>query len=273
MIVTCVEILRTEREVIGEEEVPPPAAVVADVERHARQDLLLHGDAELPVVVPDAPSVLHVGIDARRPEWDAEVRVAPGAATVAAGREVVLRGRIHQIAVRNEIMVAIGPAAVRRLLERHRRVVLRVESPVLRGLQVLAEVHLQRRLAVAEDVEGHAHPRRDVVEAGDAVLPREDELAAELVVGGDAVLALGEPAPRVFIAHRGLHREPAVRPLILRVEAVVARAVALDVRADAHRELNRVQQGRAGAVERVGQLVIDVLDLPVHLVRRLLTRP
>ena len=63
---------------------------------------------------------------------------------------------------------------------------------------------------------------------------------------------------------RGLHRETSVRPRILRVEAVVARAVALVVGADAHREL----VGHA-VVERVAQLVVDVLDLPIHLVRRL----
>ena len=93
--------------------------------------------------------------------------------------------------------------------------------------------------------------------AGHAVLSREDEAAAEPVVGDDAVLALREPAPRVLVAQRALQRQPAVRPLILRVEAVVARAVALDVRADAHRELRR-----RAVVERVAQLVVDVLDLP-----------
>ena len=77
-----------------------------------------------------------------------------------------------------------------------------VEAAVLRGLQVFAEVHLQRRLAVSEQIVGRAHARRDVVEAGDAILPREDEVAAEPVVGGDAVLALGEPAPRVLVAQR-----------------------------------------------------------------------
>ena len=94
---------------------------------------------------------------------------------------------------------------------------------------------------------------------------REDEAAAEPVVGKDAVLALGEPAPRVLVSQRALQREAAVRPLILHVEAVVARAVALDVRADAHRELSV----GVAVVERVGQLVVHVLDLPVHLVGRL----
>jgi len=66
-----------------------------------------------------------------------------------------------------------------------------------------------------------------------------------------------------LLRHRALQRESAARPLILRVEAVVTRAVALNVRADAHREL----RGRA-VVERVAQLVVDVLDLPVDLVSR-----
>ena len=114
--------------------------------------------------------MLHVGVDARGPEGDAEVGVVPDAAVVAARREIVLRGRIHQIAVRNEIAVAVGPAPRRRLLERHRRIVLGVEAAVLRGFQVFADVHLQRRLAVPEEIVGRAHARRDVVEAGDALL-------------------------------------------------------------------------------------------------------
>jgi hypothetical protein len=51
---------------------------------------VLHGDAELPVVVPDAPPVLHVGVDARGPERDAEVEIVPDAAVVTARRQIVL---------------------------------------------------------------------------------------------------------------------------------------------------------------------------------------
>ena len=208
--------------------------------------------------------MLHIGVHPHGHEGVAEVGVAPGAAAVAARREVVLRRRIHQIAIRNEIAVAVGPAAVGRLLERHRRIVDGVLVAVLRGLQVFADVHLHGRLAVAEEIVGGAHPRRDVVVAGHAVLSREDEAAAELIVGGDAVFVGGEEARRVLVARRGLHREASVRPLILRVEAVVARAVALIVGADPHREL----VGHA-VVERVAQLVVDVHRLPIHLVRRL----
>ena len=153
--------------------------------------------------------MLHVGVDARGHEGVAEVGIVPDAAVVAARREIVLRGRIHQIAVRDEIAVAVGPAPHRRLLERHRRIVDGIEAPVLRGLQVPADVHLHRRLAVPEQIVGRAHARRDVVEAGDALLPREDVAAAEPVVGEDAVLALGEPAPRVLVSHRALQRETA----------------------------------------------------------------
>ena len=259
-----IEVLRPQREVVREEEVPPPTAVVADVDRDPREDLVLHGDAELPVVGPDAPSVLHLGVDARGHEGVAEVGIVPDAAVVAAGREIVLRGRIHQVAVRNEIMVAVGPVPRRGLLERHRRIVDGVEVPVLRAFQVFADVHLHGRLAVPEQIVRRAHARCDVVEAGDANLPREDVAAAKLVVGEDPVLVGGKPAPRALVSHRPLQRETPVRPLVLCVEAVVARAIALPVRAVAHRELRR-----HAVVERVAQLIVDVLDLPVHLVRRL----
>ena len=50
-----VEVRRLQRQVVGDDEVFEPAPVVADVERHARQQLLLHGGANLPVARSHAP--------------------------------------------------------------------------------------------------------------------------------------------------------------------------------------------------------------------------
>ena len=61
---------RAARQVVGDEAVGgarsrPPAAVVADLHRHARQHLLLHVDAPLPVVLPDAPAAQQLRVDLR----------------------------------------------------------------------------------------------------------------------------------------------------------------------------------------------------------------
>ena len=98
--------------------------------------------------------------------------------------------------------------------------------------------------------------------AGDAVVPREDVPAAELIVGEDAVLVGREPAPRVLVSQSALQGQTMVGPLILRVQPVVPRAVAQFVRGIAHRELDR-----DAVAERVAQLIVGVLELVVHLVR------
>ncbi len=84
----------------------------------------------------------------------------------------------------------------------------------------------------------------------------------EHAVGQKPALALGEEAPRVFIAHRALERHPARGPLILQVEAVVARAVPLLPGCDALRDLvgHAVVEAVLQAVQRevaegVGDLV------------------
>ena len=53
------------------------------------------------------------------------------------------------------------------------RAVARVLAVVRRGIEVVAEIELQRRLAVAEHVVGRAEARRDVVERVDARRPLE----------------------------------------------------------------------------------------------------
>ena len=118
-----IEILGANRQIVGEKEVAPRPPVVAYVQRDAPQDLVLNGQAELPVVRPNSPPVLDVGVHSGRAQRVAEVQVGPRAAVVAAGRQIVLRGRIQQVAIRSEITVAVGPAAIRGLLEGHGRIV------------------------------------------------------------------------------------------------------------------------------------------------------
>ena len=80
--------------------------------------------------------------------------------------------------------------------------------------------------------------------------------------GGDAVLALGEPAPGVLVAQRALQRHPVLRPLILHVERVEPRAVAVHVRRDALRERDREAVEEQVVLDaRVHRVVVLLLDL------------
>src|SRR5207247_8584038 len=121
-----------------------------------------------------------------------------------------------------------GPIGLR--LESTGRIRNRVLRVVVRRLQILADVDLQRRPSVAEDVHRGAHARRDVVVTGDAVCSREEVRRAELIVQNDSVLAFREPAPCVLVSHAALKRQAATGPLILRVDGVEPRAIALPER-------------------------------------------
>src|SRR6185312_5311548 len=98
-----------------------------------------------------------------------------------------------------------------------RAVVGPVVFVVGRGLQVLADVDAQRRLAVAADVVGDADARRDVVVAGDTGRFREaDWLRVEARRQRGAVVFGRRPAPGAVVSDRRLQRQPSARPLILR---------------------------------------------------------
>ncbi len=100
---------------------------------------------------------------------------------------------------------------------------------VVGRLQVLAEVHLQRRLAVAEHVVGGAHARRDVVDSPSRPSARGN---VERRRPGTATARARRSRPPGNQLHAcsyrsaALQRQPVLRPLILHVEGVVARAVA-----------------------------------------------
>ena len=106
----------------------------------------------------------------------AEVQVvagdrAAGVLAAAAG----LRRRVQDVAVDDEVAVVVGPGSghARHDLGGLRRVVQRVPAVVRRRRQIVPEVELDRRLAVAEHVVGGAEARRDVVERVDPVGARE----------------------------------------------------------------------------------------------------
>src|SRR5207249_3707917 len=86
----------------------------------------------------------------------------------------------------------------------------------------------------------------------------------ERVVRDHPVFALGEPAPCVLVAHASLQRQLAARPLILRIDRIEPRAVALPERRVAQRELDRY-----GVVEDIAQLTPCVLEVLLDLKGRL----
>ena len=120
----------------------------------------------------------------------------------------------------------IRPRAVDRRHERRARIVDGVGIPGPCALEVLPDIHLERRLAVAEDVVGGTHPRRDVVVAAHAFGAWKQERAAELGGAEDAVLSGRSPARGRLVAQGALKRQASTRPLVLDVEAVVHEAVA-----------------------------------------------
>ena len=127
---------------------------------------------------------------------------------------------------------------------------LRVLAVVRRGIEVVAEIELQRRLAVAEHVVGRAEARRDVVERVDAWRPREaDRRRVELRRQLRPVVLRRAEAPGAVVAQRALQRQPAARPLVLDVQRRRRRAVRLVPLRQPERELIR-----HALVEPVGQL-------------------
>ena len=135
-------------------------------------------DAELPVVRPHAPAAQDGRVDGggvRVGVAEIQVVAAERRAQIAAGGEVVLLRRIEQVAIDDVVAVAVGPAAGRAAGARadarddaRRRIVGAVDDVGRRRFEVLADVDLERRLAVAEQVVGEPDARRDVVVAADA---------------------------------------------------------------------------------------------------------
>ena len=124
-----------------------------------------------------------------------------------------LNAGIGQDAVRNEVVVVVGPRA--------RRAVLRRVHPVVeRGhvgrfaLHVFGPVHARDGPAVAEDVVGAAEARREVLPVRHVVdlvvVPRGDERNGRQVLGRHIRVVIVEPQAQV-------ERQALDRPAILRV--------------------------------------------------------
>ena len=244
-----VHVAGTKRQVVGGEEVLEPAAVIAELDRGARQHLALDRGAELPVGGAHAPAVEDLGVDGRSNRV-AEVLRQPGA-TLAVG------GRRHQRAVGNEVPIEVVPASRRRAREPRAlsRVVQRVAVLVVGALQGLPDIQLDRRLVVAEHVPGGSAAIGNVVEAGDAVGARKgDRNRVERLRRAPAVAFRGCPAGGVVVAQRALQRQPPERPLVLRVERVIPGLVRRVPVPDEHRELVR-----HAIAEPVGELVLVAL--------------
>src|SRR4030095_15461466 len=216
---------------------------------------LLNADAVLPVAIARAPTRQDIRIHGGRLVERAPVEGPPWTA-LAVGQ------RIHEVALRDVIAAsrcahrkveAVRPRAIVRGDERRARVVDGVGVAGPRTLEVLRDVPLERRLPVAEHIVGDTKPRRDVMVTMYAFGAWKQERATELVVGNDAVLSGRGPTGGALVPQGTLKRQPLTRPLVLDVEAVVAKAVAGLVRSHALRQLIR------------HAVVEPIADLPAHV--------
>ncbi len=258
------EVARSDREIVGGREVLEPPLEVANLDRDARHQLLLNRRAELPVSRTDAPPVEQRGVDGRGgSRRGAERRRARGGA-------FAVGGIVGQVALRDVIPVArrsrppcsiVGPRAGGRRRDARDRVGDRVVVVQVAGrVHVLADVDLHRRLAVAEDVVGHAAARRDVLVV-DARRFRERQRRRQeglAVNHGWTNRLCRRVAPRIVETECALQRHPTHRPLVLTVQRRVPDPIRLCEDPEALGE-----RGRPAAVERVRQvqIVAEVLDV------------
>ena len=227
-----IEVRGRDRQVVGDGEVLQPAPRVPDLDRHAGQDLLLQRDAHLPVGRPRPPAFENLlgiarAVDrvAGRIDRLAEIRVGPCGTEVAARAAEVLRGAVQEVAVGRVVTVGVGPGARLRELDARARKQRRVVAVAVdRGLEILAEVGFDGRLAVAEHVVGDAGARGDVVVADHAFRFRPRELRRQEAHARAADRLLGVVAPGVVVAHCAAERELAAGELILQEQRVVADA-------------------------------------------------
>src|SRR5262249_26912055 len=138
------------------------ALVPLHLGRNPRGDLLLQRDAEL--VVPRPQTVEDLRAVGEALGQRAEVVVRQRAATVAARGGLIRGGWGVEVAVHDVVAVQVAPASRGGGDDAGGRRGAGVNARVLGRLDVLAEVRLQRRSAVAEQVVGQTDARHDVVE-------------------------------------------------------------------------------------------------------------
>ena len=137
-------VLRSAQRIVGDFGPFEPPAVVGNLRRHARNQLLLKRDSPLPVALTDTPAserlLVHLRDVARH---RAEVlRVAGQRGALAVG------GKVHDVAVDDLVAIGVLPVPVRRANDAGGRTVARVFAVVRRGVEVVAEIELERRPAV-----------------------------------------------------------------------------------------------------------------------------
>ena len=228
-----IEVLRPDGSVVRHDEVAEPATVVPDFNRSTRENFVLDRSPELPVVRPDPPALKNRRVDRHGRHRVSERRTQPGSA-------LTVCGGIHEIAVRHVVEVGVIPITRRGGLEAGALGRIHEGIPILvvRALQVLADVHLQRRLPSAEHVVRRAHARRDVIETFHTLGAREcDGLRMEAVGPVPSVVLGGRPAPGAVEACGPLQRQPPHRPLVLRIHGVVFGPIGGLPVADVHRQL------------------------------------
>ena len=191
----------------------------------APDHFVLHAAGELPVVLPGIPAGEDgrvIGGRARDLRTEAKVGDLP-AGVDAAGGGRALRQRIDQVAVRREVAVGVGPRPghARDDPVAGRNALGRIESQ-----PVLADVRLDGRSTVAEDVVGDAHARREVLELVEVLLVdrevpvRHQRPWAEVILVPAGVV--------VVVTQAGVHREPVDGPPVLDEGAHLGAHAALD---------------------------------------------
>ena len=107
-------IRRPHQRVVGDGVVPPPAPVVADLQRDARGELLLQVDAPLPVDRPHAPAGQQGRVHPRRAAGLAEVEGIAGQRAARVPARNGLARRVEEVAIDDKVPVGVRPAAARR---------------------------------------------------------------------------------------------------------------------------------------------------------------
>ena len=148
-----------------------PTLVVLHLDRHAVQQLLLDGDADLGI--PGTQTVEQLIAVGQTRIQRAEVLVGEDAAKISSARAKVLTAGVLQVTVHHVVPVRVGPRPRGIGHDRGCWSGAGEDSGVLCWRQVLAPVHFQRRLPVAEHVVGGADSRSEVLEI-DSIRARND---------------------------------------------------------------------------------------------------
>ena len=170
-----IEVRRGQCQVVDHAEVAEPPAKIPDIDRHTRQDLVLHAGGKLPVVAAVAPAGQQIFIERGARNRFAEILVGHQAAQVAAARTIILQRRVRHIAVRLVVAVRVGPGSVRHVDEGVERVGILPERVQRLALQILVERQLDGGFSRPEDIPRCGRPVRDVLPR-QVVLRREDDV-------------------------------------------------------------------------------------------------